>query len=57
MTVQYGEGLIDHAHIELTPVSTAAVGLYIPVPRTDRLALVSWSRSTGIDLDLREVDR
>jgi len=56
MSVQYGEGLVDHAHVELTTVSTASVGLYIPLPRTDRLALVSWSRGRGLDLDVREVE-
>lgn len=55
MSVQYGEGIVDHAHVELTPVSTASLGLYIPLPRTDRLALLSWSRSRGLDLDVREV--
>lgn len=57
MTVQYGEGLVDHAHVDLTSVSTACLGVYLPVPRTHRLALISWSRSRGLDLDLREVDR
>jgi hypothetical protein len=56
MTVQYGEGWFDHSHVELTPVSTASVGLYIPLPGTEKLALVSWSRGRGLDLDVREVD-
>lgn len=57
MTVQYGSGIIDHAHIELLPVSSAAVGVYLPVPRTSRLLLCKYSRATGPDIGLREVDR
>jgi hypothetical protein len=55
MSVQYGEGLVDHAHIELTPLSTAAVGIYLPVPKTERLCLLQWSRAGGFDIDLRYV--
>jgi len=55
MSVQYGEGVIDHAHVEITPLSTAAVGVYVPVPRTERLCLLQWSRSGGVDIDLRHV--
>ena len=56
MTVQYGKGLVDHAHIEVLPFSSAAVGVYVPVPRTSRLLLCKWSRASGLDVGLREVD-
>ncbi|EMA18993.1 hypothetical protein [Haloarcula argentinensis] len=55
MSVQYGDGLVDHTHVELTPLSTAAVGIYVPVPRTEKLCLVQWSRAGGVDIDLRHV--
>jgi hypothetical protein len=54
MTIQYGEGWVDHAHVELFPVSTAAVGFYIPSPVTDHVLLVKYSRARGADLDVRE---
>ena len=57
MSVQYGEGLIDHAHVKLLPVSSAAVGVYLPVPRTHRLLLCKFSRPSGLNVGLREVDR
>jgi len=57
MTVQYGEGLIDHADLEVFPTSSAAVGVYLPVPRTTRLLLCKCSRATGAGIGLEEVDR
>lgn len=57
MTVKYGKGLIDHAHVEMLPVSSAAVGVYLPVPRTSRLLLCKWSQASGLDVGLREVER
>ncbi|GAA3882789.1 hypothetical protein [Haloarcula argentinensis] len=55
MSVQYGEGIIDHAHVEVTPLSTAAVGVYVPLPMTERVCLLQWSRSDGVDIDLRHI--
>lgn len=57
MTVQYGKGLIDHAHVEILPASSAAAGVYVPVPRTSRLLLCKYSRGSGLTVDLCEVDR
>ncbi|GGK74365.1 hypothetical protein [Haloarcula sebkhae] len=50
--MQYGQGRIDWAHVELTPLSSLRLGVYVPLPR-DRLALLAYRRSTGIEVDFK----
>jgi len=51
--IQYGDGWIDWAHVEITPLSKARVGLYLPVPTSPKVALVAYRRSSGVEVDLR----
>lgn len=51
--MQYGQGRVDWAHVELTPLSSLRLGVYVPLPRSDRLALLAYRRSSGIEVDLK----
>jgi len=51
--IQYGDGWIDWAHVEITPLSQARLGLYLPVPTSTKVALLAYRRSSGLEVDLQ----
>ncbi|MBX0350528.1 hypothetical protein [Haloarcula pellucida] len=51
--MQHGEGLVDWAHFEVTPLSSAAVGVYIPSPFSDHTVLLAYRRNGGPEVDVR----
>jgi len=51
--IQYGDGRVDWAHVEITPLSQARVGVYLPIPLLGALVLLAYRRSTGLEVDLQ----
>ncbi|MDS0280324.1 hypothetical protein NDI85_21295 [Halomicroarcula sp. S1AR25-4] len=51
--MQYGQGLVDWGHLEVTPLSRAAVGVYIPSPFSDHTLLLAYRRGSGPEVDIR----
>ncbi|WP_154021059.1 hypothetical protein [Haloarcula sp. CBA1127] len=51
--MQYGQGWIDWAHVEITPLSSMRFGVYLPSPVSDHVTLLAYRRSTGLEVDVR----